>query len=134
MSLPSQPPASNDFPKDWPSDSPPGDAVDADGTVFRIVKDDPPVAKDFESHFESGKLLKAPPCLRCGLSVFRQFQDADHQRKLMPKLGSLVASAKLRSMHGKTKLTKGTQPTHTTWWVFDRVNRASLFSVNKEES
>jgi len=86
---------SQQFPRNWPEGCPPLDAEDADGNVFRLVKNQPPIAKDLESHFESGKLPKAPPCLRCGLSVFRELKDAVHQRELMPKLGSLVAKAAL---------------------------------------
>ncbi|MCU0873206.1 MAG: hypothetical protein MUE50_12775 [Pirellulaceae bacterium] len=76
---------------------------------------------------------KAPPCLRCGLSVFRETRDAIHQRQLLPKLGSLIAEATLLAEHGKTKPTEGRQPSHTTWWAYEGVNRASLFSVVREE-
>lgn len=121
------------FPANWPKNCPPSDAVDADGDVFRIVKDEPPTDEDFASHWETGKLPKAPPCLRCGLSVFRDVRDAVHQRQLIPKLGCWIAQATLKYHHGKTKLTEGVQPTHTTWWAYEKVNRASLFSVVREE-
>jgi len=121
------------FPSDWPNGCPPDDAVDAAGEVFRAVKHEPPGDEDFASHHETGKLPKAPACLRCGLSVFREIRDAVHQRQLIPKLGSLIAQATLQADHGKTKLTKGKQPTHTTWWPYEGVNRASLFSVVTEE-
>ena len=121
------------FPADWPIDCPPGDAVDAAGVVFRIVKHAPPLGEDLASHQESGRLLKAPACLRCGLSVFREIRDAVHQRQLIPKLGNLIAQARLQAEHGKTKLTEGKQPTHTTWWTYEGVHRASLFSVLGEE-
>jgi hypothetical protein len=121
------------FPSDWPNDCPPSDAVDAAGEVFRIVRHEPPNDADFASHDETGKLPKAPACLRCGLSVFREIRDAIHQRQLIPKLGSLIAQATLQAEHGKTKPTKGTQPTHTTWWAYEGLNRASLFSVFREE-
>ena len=122
-----------EFPSDWPPDCPPDDAVDASGEAFRIVKHEPPTDQDLASHFETGKLPKAPACLRCGLSIFREYHEAVHQRQLMPKLGDLIARATLQSEHGKVKLTRGTQPTHTTWWSFHGVNRASLFSVIREE-
>ena len=121
------------FPQGWPDQCPPNDAVDADGIVFRIVKTDPITAADMASHHETGKLLKAPPCLRCGLSVFRELQDAFHQRQLFPKLGKLIAKAALQAAHGKTKLTEGRQPTHTTWWPYEGVDRASLFALVAEE-
>jgi hypothetical protein len=122
------------FPETWPANCPPPDAVDASGKVFRVVRNDPPVADDLASHSETGKLLNAPACLRCGLSTFRDFRDAVHQRLLLPKLGDWIAHATLAEEHGKTKLTSGKQPTHTTWWAYEGVNRASLFSVMSEES
>lgn len=121
------------FPVNWPADCPPNDAVDAEGIVFRIVKIEPVTADDMASHHETGKLLKAPACLRCGLSVFREIQDAFHQRQLIPKLGKLVAKATLQASHGKTKLTDGKQPTHTTWWPYEGIDRASLFAAVAEE-
>lgn len=121
------------FPADWPENCPPNDAVDADGIVFRIVKAKPVTADDMASHHETGKLLKAPACLRCGLSVFREIQETLHQRQLFPKLGNLIAIATLQATHGKTKLTDGKQPTHTTWWPFEGIDRASLFSLVAEE-
>jgi hypothetical protein len=121
------------FPDSWPRDCPPEDAVDAEGDVFRIVKNDPPLPEDMASYHETGRLPKAPPCLRCGLSVFREIQDAMHQRLLLPKLGRWIAKGTLQVEHGKTKLTRGAQPTHTTWWAYDGVIRMLLFAVVQEE-
>ena len=120
------------FPDMWPPDCPPSDAVDADGQVFRIVDHDPPIAQDFGTPFETNRLANRPPCLRCGLSVFREVRDARHQRHLFPNLGRLIAQGTLNVEHGKTKPT-GKQPTHTTWWAYENVNRASHFSVFTEE-
>ena len=121
------------FPDTWPANCPPADADDAQGDVFRLVKHNPPLADDTASHMETGKLPTAPACLRCGLSVFREMRDAVHQRQLLPKLGRFIAQAELVAEHGKTELTKGTQPTHTTWWAYEGVNRHRLFSVVQEE-
>ena len=117
------------FPNNWPENCPPEDAVDADGIVYRIVKNDPPLPQDLATHFETDRLRKAPPCLRCGLSVFRDVVDVIHQRLLLPKLGGFIARADLQREHGRTKLTQGAQPTHTTWWPCEGVPRASLFAV-----
>ncbi len=121
------------FPQDWPEDCPPVTAVDAAGEVFRLVKSNPVTAEDMSSHKETGKLLKAPACLRCGLSVFRELEDAIHQRRLIPKLGDFVATATLDAAMGKTLPTAGRQPTHTTWWPYEGIDRASLFSIVAEE-
>ena len=121
------------FPKDWPVDCPPVNAVDAAGAVFRLVKSNPVTSGDLSSHKETGKLPTAPACLRCGLSVFRALEDAIHQRRLIPKLGDFVATATLDAAMGKTLLTAGRQPTHTTWWPYEGIDRASLFSIVPEE-
>lgn len=121
------------FPANWPEDCPPRDALDAEGDVFRIVNHDPPITEDVATHFETGRLPKAPQCLRCGLSVFRDVRDAIHQRLLMPKLGRFIAGARLKAEHGRTKLTSGQQPTHTTLWTYDEINRTIVFAVVREE-
>ena len=113
---------------------PTSDAEEASGGVYRIVRDDSPAAADFATHWETGRLPKAPSCLRRGLSVFRDVREARHQRCLFPKLGGLIARAMLTSDHGLTKLTHGSLPTHTTWWAYEGVHRASLFAVVDEES
>jgi hypothetical protein len=120
------------FPKDWPSGCPSPDTPDAAGDVFRIAKENPVTAGDMRSHHETGKLPRADPCLRCGLSVFRELEDAMNQQKLLPKLGNKIAKAMLEAAHGKACLTKGQQPTHTTWWPYEGVDRAVLFVVVME--
>lgn len=120
------------FPQDWPFGCPPADTPDAAGDVFRIVKGNPVTPEDMQSHYETGRLPKADPCLRCGLSVFRELEDALNQQKLLPKLGNRIAKAPLEAAHGKACLTKGQQPTHTTWWSYEGVDRAALFLVVQE--
>lgn len=121
------------FPIGWPDGCPPADALDADGLVFRLVNNDPPTAADFVTHHESGRMRAAPECLRCGLSVFRELGDAIHQRRLFPRLGQLIARGSLGADHGRTRLTTGRQPTHTTWWPYTDADRAGLFSITTEE-
>jgi hypothetical protein len=118
------------FPTDWPEECPPDDAVDALGIVYRITKNNPPTAADMLSHHETGRIPTGPPCIRCGLSIFRTQEDALHQQSLMPRLGKVIAEGNLRPEHGKMKLTQGRQPTHTTWWVYVTVtDRAAIFTV-----
>ena len=87
-----------------------------------------------QSHHETGKLPKAEPCLRCGLSVFGGLEDALNQQELLPQLGNQIAKATLQATHGKACLTKGQQPTHTTWWPYEGVDRAEPFTVVQEVS
>lgn len=120
------------FAQDWPFGCPSADTADAAGDVFRIVKGNPVTAEDMQSHHETGKLPKADPCLRCGLSVFRESEDSLNQQRLLPKLGNRVAKALLGATHGKAYSTKGQQPTHTTWWPYEGVDRTVLFIVVPE--
>lgn len=120
------------FPSDWPSDCPPPDAVDASGTVYRLAKSSPASSVDFQTHHETGKLLDAPACLRRGLSVFRDRSDAQHQFRAYPRLGRYLAEGTLAPECGVTKLTTGRFPSHSTWWVYEGVDRARLFQVVEE--
>jgi hypothetical protein len=120
------------FPDGWPEGCPPDDVEAAAGIVFRLVKSNPHEETDFRTHHESGKLPNAPPCLRCGLSVFRSREDAEHQHRAYPKLGKYIATGELQAEHGVTKLTEGRQPTHTTWWFYEGVDRRAIF-VSVEE-
>jgi hypothetical protein len=115
------------FPSDWPPGCPPEDAVDADGPVYRLVKSNPATPDDMQSHHEKQTMLNHPACLRCGLSVFRTRGDAEHQHAAYPKLGKFVASGTLRPEHGKVKQTG--RPTHTTWWVYDGVDRLAVITA-----
>jgi hypothetical protein len=119
------------FPETWPRDCPPQDAVDAEGDVFRIVNHAPPTADDFLTNFELGMFPNRPACLRCGLSVHRILADAIHTKTKYPKLGSRIAKGTLSKEFGKTKQTG--QASHTTWWVYQGVNRASIFELISEE-
>jgi len=114
------------FPDDWPPGCPPADAQAAGGLVYRLVRTNPPTASDFLTHAELGKMPKAPACLRVGLSVFRTRDHAVHQAQLFPFLGNQIASGELCAEHGKTKLTPGKMPSHTTWWPYPGVGRAAL--------
>lgn len=120
------------FPTDWPVGCPSADTPNAEGEVYRIVKSNPATAADMLSHHETGRLPSADPCLRCGLSVFRILEDALNQQKLLPKLGKRIAKGLLTAPHGKACLTKGQQPTHTTWWPYDGADRVSIFVVVQE--
>ena len=115
------------FPENWPDSCPPPDAEPAQGSYFRVTTGNPPSAKDFKTYAELAKVPNASPCLRVGLSLLKNIDDAIHQTRLFPKTGRFVFSANLEPQHGKCKPTKGSLPTHTTWWAFEGVDRAALF-------
>ena len=98
-----------------------------------MAKNDPPTPDDFVTHFESGRMPHAPACTRRGLSVFHELRDAIHQRSLFPNLGDKIAQGTLEPSHGKTKLTSGRQPTHTTWWPYEHVDLCHPFGIVEED-
>jgi hypothetical protein len=115
------------FASHFPAQCPPPEAESASGTVFRLVKSDPPTVDDFLSHAELGLARTGPACKRCGLSVFRVRDDGIHMHNLYPNIGSYLAEGELQATHGQTQLTKGALPTHTTWWVCVGIDRAKPF-------
>ena len=120
------------FPDDWPSDCPPADAEDARGDIYRLVKTNPPASSDLQTHHERNTRPRDPACLRCGLSVFRSRADVEHQSRIYPKLGKIIAKGTLQPEHGKTKPTG--RPTHTTWWVYKGIDRLAVFTSFEETS
>jgi hypothetical protein len=115
------------YPKDWPKDSPPSKAEPALGIYFRAAKSNPPSSDEFITYAELGRLPKADPCRRSGLSLLRSREDAVHQTQLFPKLGGLIFQARLTAEHGKTLATPASLPSHTTWWPCEGIDRAALF-------
>ena len=118
---------------DASTDCPPAGAAAVDGDVYRCCKSSPPSDADMRTHEESGRLPDADPCLRRGLSVFRSESDAQHQVRLFRRWRRrFVAKAALDGGHGRSMLTTGQQPTHTSWWPAESLNpaaRAALFAV-----
>ena len=95
---------------------------------------DPPTANDFLTAHEAGKFKKVCPCRRRGVSVLGDIVDAIHQREVFPWQGEYIAESQLDPSHGMIQSTKGTSPSHATWWPYAAVNRAALFSVVRSES
>ena len=115
------------FSTDWPPDCPPDAASAPEGDYYRIVRTNPPTELDFRSHRELDTLPKAPPCLRAGLSTFRTVEDAERMVQLFPVLGSHIARGALDASYGLAMLTPGRQPTHSTVWPYEGVDRLAPF-------
>jgi hypothetical protein len=122
------------FPSHYPPLCPPDEAEDANGTVYRITRNDPPIAEDFLSLNELGRRLRHPTasalCRQRGLSVFRNLEDARHHLEAFPALGQYIATGELMPTLGKTLPTPTSErPTHTTWWCYEGVKRQAVFVV-----
>jgi hypothetical protein len=114
------------FPEYFPPCCPDDKAIDANGTVFRIVQANTQTDNDFLSHHELGTAITADPCARCGISVFDSFQGAVHRQKLSPRLGKFIAEGILNPSSGKTSLPNKASR-HMEWWPYSDVDRPALF-------
>lgn len=116
----------NSFPDYFPPCCPSEGSIDADGVVFRIVKNIDLSDDDFYSHHELGKIIAQKECSCCGVSVFNSLQSAMHRQKISPKLGSAVTEGTINSSAGKMLLTNKVSG-HIDWWPYDDVDRKSFF-------
>lgn len=114
----------------FPPNCPPPEAEDAAGRVFRIVSGRALSEADFQTHHEDGTAPTAPPCSRCGISVFNSFEKAAHRQRLSPRLGPAISEGMLRPDAGKMLLTS-TKSGHVEWWPYEGIVRASYFSEGK---
>jgi hypothetical protein len=120
------------FPANWGA-CPPADADDANITVYRAVRTDPPSEIDFRSWLEKGKAVRGhdKTCQARGLSVLLNLKEAKHYIDAFPsEKCKFVASATLVPIHGKTKPTASAKfPSHVTWWAYPDVVRQDVFHV-----
>lgn len=108
---------------------PPADAETAAGTVYRIVKDTQLQPDDFVTAEEAKTWLGKDPCLRKGLSLFRNKDEACVHADNYQRLGRYLAIGTLISDYGRTKMTLGSQPSHTTWWPTAEMDRRLPFGT-----
>ena len=125
------------WPPDFPDDCPPEQAYPADGTYYRIVKNDPPGLGDFVSLYDldQDRAMSVvrrrirTECETMGLSVYLDIDDAMDCARQYPKIGNHVAGVALTSVSGKVLHTGGRFPTHHTWWkvsAFDPIGVAQV--------
>lgn len=121
-------PPTDQFPGDWPEDCPPGSALPASETVFRVCKCLPPLPSDFLSQFELGKAFGGDDCRRAGLSVCLTYDGALQLMARLPHLGEFIAKARLAPSAGRLMPTPSRAiPAHATWWPYEYLDRCSLF-------
>ena len=116
------------WPKLWPEDCPPKDALPANGVLYRGVASNPPTPDDFRSQDELGAFKNAPQCLRLGVSLLTTLDDALHYLELFPR-AKFIARSKFQPVCGRIK-PKATRefPSHHTWWSPEGFPRESVFS------
>ena len=112
------------WPSDFPEDCPPEQASPANGTYYRIVKNDPPEPDDFVSLYRQNRrraenIVKAGMRSQCeimGLSVYADIDDAIQCALRYPRIGDRIASLSLAPESGKVLHTGGAFKSHSTWW------------------
>jgi hypothetical protein len=100
----------------FPDGCPPDDARNAEGVVFRIVVGAVFDPDDFKSHAELNKARGAPPCARCGVSVYDSLVNACHRLRISPHLGSAIAEGELEAATGR--LSAPNRQGHMEWWPY----------------
>ena len=125
------------WPSYFPEGCPPEAAVPANGVVYRLVTNNPPTIRDFQPLRikQPHRNFKECECQACGLSVQREVGDA---RELMRRIPAFkerqVAQGNLNPKFGMimptpTRKSRGTS--HHTWWLPEKIDPSSLFSVLK---
>lgn len=127
--------AMTDWPASFPSNCPPGDAVDANGRFYRLVDVAPPTADDFLSLSELVAAGKRKPrkridlCEAAGVSIFADAQDLQRIRLMAPFADCFVAVGDIDGS-GKLKPTpRGPSDSHHTWWVPENDTTWQQFKV-----
>lgn len=107
------------WPGFYPENCPPAEAQPASGTVYRLVKHDPPQSEDFLSTWEEFPGRFPVPTIRIsGASVYTDSQDIDRLKKRIPQLNNRkTAKGELNPTLGLIQRTEAVEKSHVTWWI-----------------
>ncbi len=95
---------------------PPEDARKINDEVFFLVRQDPPLADDFQSASEKGLHPMGEQCERAALSTGIQLDYIIDLRKVIPSFRHrLISCARLEESHGRIKQTG--KPGHHSLWL-----------------
>ena len=107
------------WPDYYPENCPPKEAEPASGTVYRLVRHNPPQAKDFLSTWEEfpGRFPE-PTIKNSGVSVYTDPQDIERLKKRIRQLKDRkTAEGELNPTLGLIQRTAGKEKSHHTWWI-----------------
>ena len=108
-----------EWPDFYPGNCPPAEAEPASGTVYRLVRHDPPQAEDFKSTWEEfpGRFPE-PTIKNSGVSVYTDPQDIERLKKRIRQLTDRkTAEGELNPTLGFIQGTKAVEKSHHTWWI-----------------
>ena len=108
-----------EWPDFYPANCPPAEAEPASGTVYRLVRNDPPQAEDFLSTWEEFPGRFPEPTIQIsGTSVYKDPQDIERLKNRVRHLRNRkTAEGELNSTLGFIQRTKGREKSHHTWWI-----------------
>ena len=113
-----------EWPDFYPANCPPVEAEPASGTVYRLVRNNPPRMEDFRTPFEEnpGRFNNKPSIKNCGLSVHTDMQDSEQLQKMtkmIPRFkNSQIAEGELNPTLGLIQHTPSSKyKSHHSWWV-----------------
>ena len=112
------------WPGDFPADCPPKEAFNANGTYYRVAKNDPPEPGDFEPIYHKGharaknEMRKGrTKCQTMGLSVYTDIDDAIQCAGTYRSLGREIVQLSLTQSSAKIASTEGLFDSHHTLWI-----------------
>lgn len=109
-------PSLPEWPSHFPTNCPPADALDLNGTVFLLIATDPPTDEDMKCAIDRGTHRNKPECLRAALSCAVESDHLEEVRQASPRLKHhKLACASLKPHHGKIKQTGS--PGHHSMWM-----------------
>jgi len=119
------------WPSFFPDRCPPAEATPAEGSVLRLVRNDPPRADDFLPWaIENDKVPKSKHCQACAVSVFERIDELRKmQRRVPAQRPKAVAEGELKPEMGVTKRSSGKGRSHRSWWIPDGLDPSPLFRV-----
>lgn len=126
------------WPQDMPTGCPPPEATEADLTVYRLVKFNPPEPVDFDRPIDKPRRQPPEPeelCGLCALSVFADPADVPIAREFIPGFSKrLAAEGRITPDHGviahtPTTVNAALLQSHHDWWVPIGVDPMPAFSV-----
>lgn len=123
------------FPDYFPDNCPPDTAQPATGTVYYLVKNDPPTPDDFLSKRQKNPNLRFRPdekeCQACGISVYTEIEDLLNVRQRYPDMGNMKpAVGNLTPNLGVLQPTPSKKsPSHHTLWLAIDAQPWTVFQV-----
>ena len=106
---------------------------------YRITKNNPPENSDFLPQYMDKKFQKRRKscekkkdnyclCLMCGLSLFKNEEEAKLMMKRFPNMGRFLFKGYIKMEYGVLKASPSKEkPSHHTWYPFDGVDEKNIF-------